>query len=254
MEWRHRYLRAIRKHRRDQRNIIYTDETWVNSGHVRQKVWQDSTVQSTRQAFLEGLSTGVKNPNGKGKRLIVVHAGSKDGFVPGAELIFQANKADGDYHGEMTARTYEQWFQRQLLPNIPPNSIIVMDNAPYHSAQEELCPRRGWKKADIQAWLTKKNVNWSKDMIISELLELVEPLRQRYSEKRIDKLAKNAGHEILRLPPYHCELNPIELVSTCNSFLLTSQFQLFQNKIKIHLRSTMRVFFISHHSCSFLEL
>lgn len=24
-------------------------------------------------------------------------------------------------------------------------------------------------------------------------------------------MAKNAGHTVLRLPPYHCELNPIEL-------------------------------------------
>ena len=27
----------------------------------------------------------------------------------------------------------------------------------------------------------------------------------------VDKLAKTAGHEVLHLPPYHCELNPIEL-------------------------------------------
>ena len=27
----------------------------------------------------------------------------------------------------------------------------------------------------------------------------------------VDEMAKAAGHEIVRLPPYHCELNPIEL-------------------------------------------
>ena len=27
----------------------------------------------------------------------------------------------------------------------------------------------------------------------------------------IDEIAKAAGHEVVRLPPYHCELSPIEI-------------------------------------------
>ena len=27
----------------------------------------------------------------------------------------------------------------------------------------------------------------------------------------VDEMAKASGHEVVRLPPYHCELNPIEL-------------------------------------------
>ena len=27
----------------------------------------------------------------------------------------------------------------------------------------------------------------------------------------VDEMTKTAGHEVVRLPPYHCELNPIEL-------------------------------------------
>jgi hypothetical protein len=27
----------------------------------------------------------------------------------------------------------------------------------------------------------------------------------------VDEMAKAAGHEVVRLPPYHCELNPIEM-------------------------------------------
>jgi transposase len=217
-EWRHRYLRSIRKHRRDNRSIIFTDETWVNAGHATSKVWEDTQVESRRQAFTAGLSTGLKGPSGKGSRLIVTHAGSRAGFVPGADMIFQAKKNEGDYHGEMNAACYEHWFREQLLPNIPTNSVIVMDNASYHSSQIELLPRRGWKKADIQAWLTKKNITWGQDMIIAELLNLVEPIRSQpqYKDKRIDKIAREAGHEVLRLPPYHCELNPIELVSILN--------------------------------------
>ena len=36
--------------------------------------------------------------------------------------------------------------------------------------------------------------------------------RHRYPAKIVESIAKNAGHETLRLPPHHCELNPIEMV------------------------------------------
>lgn len=213
-EWRHKYLRAIKKHRKEGRNIIYTDETWVNAGHVRNKAWQDTTVETTKQAFLNGLSTGLKQPAGKGERLIITHAGSSQGgLIPDAQLIFKAKRKDGDYHGEMNATVYEDWFKNKLLPNIPANSIIVMDNAPYHSAKLELIPRKGWKKQDIRDWLTKKQIVWQEDMIIAELLKLVEPYRPLYDVRRLDKIAEDAGHTILWLPPYHCELNVIEMVS-----------------------------------------
>ena len=36
--------------------------------------------------------------------------------------------------------------------------------------------------------------------------------RDRYPAKILESIAKNGGHETLRLPPHHCELNPIEMV------------------------------------------
>jgi len=211
-EWRHRYLRKIKQHRKEGRNIVYTDETWVNAGHTKPKVWQDTTIKSTKQAFISGLSTGLKNPSGRGERLIITHAGTRDGFIENAQLIFRGKKGDRDYHHEMNAATYEEWFQQKLLPNLPDNSVVILDNASYHSAKKELLPRRGWRKKDIQNWLESKNISYSTDMIISELLQLVEPHRGAYDARRVDEMAKAAGHEVLRQPPYHCELNAIELV------------------------------------------
>ena len=49
-------------------------------------------------------------------------------------------------------------------------------------------------------------------MIINELLELVVPFKDKYEARLIDEFAKKAGHEVLQTPPYHCELDPIELV------------------------------------------
>jgi hypothetical protein len=58
IQWCRKYLRTIRSYRDAGRKIYYEDETWVNAGHTVSKVWQDKTVKSSKQAFLEGLSTG----------------------------------------------------------------------------------------------------------------------------------------------------------------------------------------------------
>ncbi|KAE9521639.1 hypothetical protein AGLY_017935 [Aphis glycines] len=81
--WRRRYLQNIRKYREEGRHLYYLDETWVNAGDYTSKTWVEKTIKSPRDAFFQGLTTGSQNPSGKGKRLIVLHIGSEDGFVPG---------------------------------------------------------------------------------------------------------------------------------------------------------------------------
>lgn len=61
-------------------------------GHAPRKAWIDQTVLSSRQAFLDGLTTGLKQPSGKGKRLIIGHIGGEEGFVEDILLIFEAKK------------------------------------------------------------------------------------------------------------------------------------------------------------------
>jgi hypothetical protein len=43
-----------------------------------------------------------KIPSGKGKRLIVLHAGNRgEGLIDRCDLVFLAKAKDGDYHQEM---------------------------------------------------------------------------------------------------------------------------------------------------------
>lgn len=184
----------------------------MNAGHTKETVWTDTKVTSRQDAFRQGLSTGLRAPSGKGGRLIVLHAGSAEGFVDGAALVFRAKKGAGDYHTEMDAARFQKWFVEQLLPNIKPRSVIVMDNASYHSAQVEKVPSSSSRKADIQCWLKSKSIPFSDDQLKSELLQLVKQNKHMFLAYQIDTLASAAGHEVVRLPPYHCELNPIELV------------------------------------------
>ncbi|XP_031341631.1 uncharacterized protein LOC116181943 isoform X1 [Photinus pyralis] len=64
--WKRRFLREIRKYREEGRKLYFLDETWVNAGHTVSKVWKDTTILTPRQAFINGLSTGLKDASGKG--------------------------------------------------------------------------------------------------------------------------------------------------------------------------------------------
>lgn len=48
-------------------------------------------------------------------------------------------------------------------------------------------------------------------MVRAELLELSRKVNTPTIVHHIDTLAATHGHEVLHVPPYHCEFNPIEL-------------------------------------------
>lgn len=210
INWRRNYLFDIRRYREEERTIYYLDETWLNAGDCVDRVWMDKTVNSKHDAFNKGLTTGPTNPTGKGKRLIILHIGSDKGFLPGGLLCFESKKNSADYHDEMNGDNFKEWFE-SILPRLDPNSIVVMDNAPYHSVQAEKYPVASWNKPDILEWFNSKGVVFDHPMLKAQLLVRARELKPRHKSYIIDNLAKDAGHTVLRLPPYHCEFNPIEL-------------------------------------------
>ncbi|CAG9097017.1 unnamed protein product [Plutella xylostella] len=99
---------------------------------------------------------------------------------------------------------------KMVLDKILPGSVIVMDNAPYHSRQLERVPNMSWRKDAIQEWLRSKNIAFETREIKAQLLTKFD--KKKYVLKYVDELAASKGVTVLRLPPYHCELNPIELI------------------------------------------
>jgi len=200
---RRRYLREKIENRNSDgttiRPEIYLDESYVNKNHSRDDTW------------LYGEDTGfISKPTGKGERLIIVNAIQKDGWVPNAKLVFKANKKSSDYHTNMNWKEFSSWFSKQLLPNIPKNSLIILDNASYHNVLSEgTFPKKSHKISILQEWLSHNDIPWKKDMLKAELYELCS----RFSPKpefALDRIAAEKGHKILRTPPYHPELQPIE--------------------------------------------
>lgn len=199
--WHRRCLENIRKYREEGRHLYYLDETWVNAGVCTSKTWVDKTIKSPRDAFLQGFTTGSQNPLGKGKRLIVLHIGSEDGFVPGGLLCFESKKTT-DYHEEMNGDTFYNWITN-VIPRLKQNCVIIMDNAPYHSVKKEKVPNTTTKKADIIKWLQEKRGVINRPMVIVQLLDIVKRIKPQYDKYLIEDLAETHNRKILRLPPYH---------------------------------------------------
>ncbi|CAH2108760.1 unnamed protein product [Euphydryas editha] len=132
------YLKAMKKYRDEGRPIVFTDESYAHSSHTKGKAWLDT-------------AQGLKRPISKGQRIVMVHAGSETGFVPNALLMFKSGSKAGDYH-DMNYINYEKWLRTQLIPNLNPNSVVVIDNAPYHNKLMNLAPTSTDKKAKMESW------------------------------------------------------------------------------------------------------
>lgn len=180
--------------------VVFTDETWIFAKGRIHKSWQDSSVKS------------VKNKSSsEGKRFIVLHAGSANGFIPGASLIFCSKSKSADYHDSMNSESFEKWLKEMLIPNLQEPSLVIMDNASYHSRVIEKQPSSQWNKADIAQWLNQNNIPFPQTSLKSQLLAIAKE-NKKPKKYVVDDILRENGHEILRLPPYHCHFNAIELI------------------------------------------
>lgn len=199
---RQRYLREKRANRLGKgcsRTEVYLDESYVNKNHSNDFIW-----------YWDEDGPWVQKPTGKGERLIIINAITKDGWLPGARLVFKSSRKTGDYHGQMNNGVFKKWFEEKLMPNLPHNSLIIMDNASYHNTLSvHSAPIPSSSKERITSWLAKNGIPVTKDCLKAELIEILG----KFSAAPIyelDEMAQGQGHVILRTPPYHPELQPIE--------------------------------------------
>ena len=91
-------------------NIVYVDETGIDTCLYREYGWCE-----------------------QGKTLIGKISGRKfkrTGIV--AAQLGKSIVAPLQYDGTMDSLLFETWFEAYLLPSLPRNSVIVMDNASFH--------------------------------------------------------------------------------------------------------------------------
>ena len=209
--WRVKFLLEKRRLTNEGWKFYFQDESSFDSNDVMTRGYQHKNMMETQ----------VTVPfSGKGNRIMICGIGSEDGFVPNASLVFHAKTpVEGlpdDYHKSMNAEVFENWiFNLVETGKIPSHSVIIMDNAPYHSRKEFLLPNKSWKKKDIVDFIFDK----SQESLIRKTLEKMTKVQllshvnsmNLYPQYFVDKELRKHGVLILRLPPYHCRWNPIEM-------------------------------------------
>ena len=199
---RYEYLRKIRKLRAEGFLPVFIDETWYDTHDVVKKAWSDNFGGCNVSIFIS-----------KGKRIVICHAGSEFGFIPNSLLMCgkSLSKASADYHQDMNSDVFESWLEKQLLPNLPQKCVLIIDSASYHSRQEVKVPTQATKKAEILEFMMKKNIPRPSPVPTNLVLLDITKLFQVEKEYFVNNLIRRHDHEVLRLPPYHCVLNAIEL-------------------------------------------
>jgi len=152
---------------------------------------------------------------GANPRVRVAKAQPNDlaGLVPGSAWIFKSQQASGDYHKNFNGKNFIHWFTTQLLPKLTEPSLIRLDNAKYHHVKPADTPKasRSIKKSDLQALLDVHGIPYDESDVV---LMLHKRLRDHNAsvDAAVVSAARALGHEVLFTPPYHCDLQPIEML------------------------------------------
>lgn len=228
---RHDYLYEIRTNRNlpvDERyHLVYLDESFLHHHHGSQLSW-----------FSDG--DFVERAAGKGRRWCFIHAMMEEHLVDNAFLIFEAKKSKGDYHQQFDFDMFQKWFQAQLIPNLPPRCLMILDRCSFHMVGRDSTVPTQMRKAELQEWLSQHGVDWEEKWLRARLVEEVENRRDK--KPMVEVIAEQHGHRVLFLPVHHPELNPIELVwatakNHCASvFSNTTSFQ----EQRQHLEDALR--------------
>ncbi|PIC24023.1 hypothetical protein B9Z55_017508 [Caenorhabditis nigoni] len=228
---REKYLKEMKYLRTQNAYFVFFDETWVFAGMVLSKGWQiqwGTMYERARLANIEEPLPGPKKGKNKGKRGIVMAVISEDGILEGSEkVIISGGKVDDqkeDYHQEMTASLCEDYLINNVFPSLlkaaadagrPP--VLVLDNASYHCRTIENAPTSASKIAEIKEFLDSEGVHYDRYERKTELYKKVQEHmksvggRTVFKKYFVDEVARKRGIQVIRLPPYHCFLNPIEM-------------------------------------------
>ena len=206
IEQRHQYLRRMRRNREERRPEVFLDETWTNSHAAPEKLW----------VYRDGTG-GWRRPSGKGERLIIVHAGSSSGWVPNSGKFFRSKKNSGDYHDEMNATHFLEWFEFSLMPNLPLNSLIILDNTKYHNTVAKKTPTKSSTKREIKAWLDNRGISYNPKDLKQDLFRIIQSCHTStvyHTENSSPVWARSSQTSS------HCALNPIEMAwATVKDFI-----------------------------------
>lgn len=190
------YLQSIKKFRMEGRPIIFTAVTYIGASATDIELHHRPSHRSVDS----------KRPGA-----VLCCAGSLSGFVPNATTIFRKIDSEDRSVADFRDKQFENWVRLHLLPNIPKNSVVVLRNGSYNKKIINAAPTQRALKSEMEEWLRNMGVPFHPAMNKPQLNKLINLNKDKYESYAIDKILQDNNHFVLRLPPYHPDLNPVRL-------------------------------------------
>ncbi|CAF1390995.1 unnamed protein product [Rotaria sordida] len=252
------YANALKADERGDSIIIYMHELYVNTRHALNGTWYDASTP---------IGNKLIRGTGKGARLIIVHAMTKYGLLhhsnkedaigveKTAEMIWFADKANGNYHKNMDSANFLLWLHDHLFPTFQllfssKKMILVLDNASYHHARAlDFIDPYKMNKSEVTEKLLFYNIDnieveregkirmdsstynkrgGSKAPTLVELQTALSNHLQNIGyvgKTEVQKLFESYGYTLIYTPPCMPQFQPIELIWTYVKRYVASQFK-----------------------------
>lgn len=169
-----RFIRAIQRHRREGKQIIYINE--VNP------LVPNETMTRTANA-------------------LIIAAASADGPIASV------------YMKKLTTRNFLKWMTTHIFNKLTEPSIIVMRSSSIFRSHPVMpLPEENDSREQMLAWLQAHNVAYNANMYKNELFELIMGHEEGHHNYMIDVKIRERGHDIYYIPLYNADLDPFELI------------------------------------------
>lgn len=183
------YLRNVNNYRREHKSIIYV-------GHI--------TVHNPKSCFKQAQILE--------KKLVIMLAGGQDSLLLNTLEVFEIENMDGNYHQKLS-NLYQDWIRNTLLHNFHNNTVLVLDCSVYFHFQPDKLPVPDSSIEEMKKWLDSKNITYINSMLKPELYKIIKQHSFKFQNQKciVEKVLTDNGHIMLKLPPEHPDLNPVNL-------------------------------------------
>lgn len=199
---------------------VYLDESYIHHNYSRHR---DSLYDPSDENYVEPIKKH------KGRRYCFI-AAIIDGdpnlenelwsgydephLIEETLHIFEGGRTK-DYHGMFNTTYFINWMEKLLtaleIRDIH-NAQIIMDNARYHKSLPAHIPKKGNKKIDLIKYCVDNSIIHSPTESKIMMWSKIQGHISTFIKPTICGMAERAGHTVLFTPPYHSDLQPIELI------------------------------------------
>lgn len=105
-----------------------------------------------------------------------------------------------------------QWVTVNIVPNLKPRTVLVIENASYHNTKCDKGLTSNSRKEEMIMWLSRKNIPFEQSMLKPQLHKIIEMNKPTFKCYVLNEVLEKEGHDDLHLPLYYPVLNPVELI------------------------------------------